>query len=82
MLSNNKAKSYMKEWMNLTTISSFMNTGYFLFCTAIDSQGVRNEYKLEKYSDSENQYNVYTRKINSEGNWEWVDAISKEEEDK
>jgi hypothetical protein len=78
-MNGTKAAQYMREWMNLTAVSSFMNTGSALLGTAINREGIRKEYMVSLEIDSEGQYNVYDRTLNGEDEWEWVDAISEKE---
>jgi hypothetical protein len=74
-----RAARYMKDWMNLHAVSSFFKTELHLFATARDRENKIAEYWIERNLDSEKSYNVYTRPINSDEDWEWVDAIPEEE---
>lgn len=67
----------MVEWMGLHAVSSFMRfpEEEALCCTAVDRLGVRSEYLIKTTVDSEEEYDVFVRPINSGEMWEWVDAI-------
>lgn len=76
-LSGAAAGEYLREWMDLHAVSSWLRTKEHLICVAISNHDdVRREYRVEKMPDSEGQCNVHVRPLNSDEEWQWVDAIT------
>lgn len=76
-LSGTAAGAYMREWMDMYAVSSWLKVGGHLYGTAMKRHDdVRREYKVEQEPDSEGQCNIYERAINSDDDWQWVDAIT------
>lgn len=77
-ITKTKASAYMREWMDLHTIDIYLTTDNYLYGTAKNRMDEQKQYRIERYPDSEQQYNVLEKPMDSEQEWEWVDAINVE----